>query len=166
LRPKHEFDVHAIIKCYPYFLGEEFASMRLVHERIYPDRTRADFTFSNKQKVVVVEVKKDAIDITMLIQLIDYLDKEKLQNPQKNLEGLLVGLPSNDLELKKGISESQYCISEKFISIDVPSDVRQIKICAEINCRKANWQYKTFCDYCGSQQFIEDPFIFQKHVRS
>lgn len=158
MRPKHEFDVHVIIKRYPYFLGREFANMKLTHERIYPDRTRADFTFSNKERVVVVEVKKGMIDIAMLNQANNYLDKEKNQNPRKNLEGLLVGLPSNDPELKKRINANNYPISEKLIGIDVPSDVRQIKICA--NCRKANWQHETSCEYCGSQGFIKDPFIF------
>lgn len=166
MRPKREFDVHDIIKCYPYFLGEEIASMKLIHERIYSDRTKADFTFSNEEKIVVVEVKKHMIDIAMLNQVIDYLNKEKNQNPGKNLQGLLVGLPSNDPELKKRINRSEYRISVKFIGIDVPSDARQIKICAESNCRKANWQHKTFCEYCGFQEFIKDPFIFQTHVKS
>lgn len=164
MRPKHEFDVHDVIKHYPYFLGREFANMKLTHERIYPDRTRADFTFSSKEKVVVVEVKKDTIDITMLDQTNNYLDKEKSQNLGKKLEGLLIGLPSNDPELRKRINANNYPISEKLIDIDVPSDARQIKICS--NCRKANWQHETSCEHCGSQEFIKDPFIFSNSRRS
>jgi hypothetical protein len=138
--------------------------MKLTHERIYPDRKRADFTFTNKERVVVVEVKKGIIDIAMFNQANNYLDKEKNQNPRKNLEGLLVGLPSNDPELKKRINANKYPISEKLIGIDVPFDVRQIKICA--NCRKVNWQHKISCEYCGSQEFIKDPFIFANSCRS
>lgn len=161
MRPKREFDIHDIIKRYPYFLGNEFGAMKLTHERIYDDRLRADFVFSNGQKAVVVEVKKGAMDLMMLWQLTRYLKREDRKH-NKRVEGLLVGLPSNHLGLKKEINKLEYPVSQKILNVDVPSDARQIKICAEPTCRKANWQHKRTCDYCGSCDFIRDPFFFSR----
>jgi len=158
LKPKRELDIHEIIKNYPYFLGHELAVMRLVHERIYPDRTRADFTFSDEKKIFVVEVKKSIISTEMLAQVLSYMDNERRQNTGKTVEGILVGLPSKNKKLEMEIQDCEYLISEKFIGVDVPSDARQIKICA--NCRRANWQHRRFCEYCGSSDHIKDPFMF------
>lgn len=161
MRAKREFDIHDIIKRYPYFLGNEFGTMKLTHERIYDDRLRADFVFSNREKAVVVEVKKGIMDLMMICQLKRYLRREDSEH-NKTVEGLLVGLPGNDMELQKEISKLEYRVFEKILNVDVPSDARQIKICAESTCRKANWQHKRTCDYCGSCDFIKDPFFFTR----
>jgi len=161
LRPEREFDIHDIIKRYPYFLGDDFSTMKLTHERVYDDRLRADFVFSNEEKAVVVEVKKGSMDLLMLLQLRRYLERESSKH-NKTVEGLLVGLPSNDSELRKEINKLEYSVSEKILNVDVPSDARQIKICAESTCRKANWQHKRVCYYCGSCDFIKDPFLFTR----
>lgn len=163
MKPRSEYDVHDIIERYPYFLGAEFEGMRLTHERIYPDRKRADFAFSDNQKTVVVEVKKGIIDYGMLSQLNEYIERERVADETKHLAGLLVGLPTNNAKLKKEIERCPYPILEKILNVDVPASPRQIKICAESNCRRANWQSRRSCVYCGSHQFVKDPFAFAKH---
>ena len=162
LKPRREYDVHDIIKYYPYFLGSTFARMHIIHERVYPNRTRADFTFSNKERISVIEVKKGFVDMEMLEQALAYLNEEKQQSQGKKLEGVLVGLPICDPDLTARIDGCGYPFLLKFINIDIPASATQIKICEENICRKANWQYRTTCDYCGSRKFINDPFTFTK----
>lgn len=160
MKPRNEYDVHDIIKYYPYFLDPKFATMRIIHERIYPNRTRADFTFSDAESVSVVEVKKGSIDVGMLEQALEYICEERKQSKDKSLQGVLVGLHSSGPDLTARISLCGYPFVLKYIGIDIPASADQIKLCEEHTCRKANWQYKTTCEYCGSRKFIGEPFSF------
>ncbi|MCW4028346.1 MAG: hypothetical protein NWE92_01700 [Candidatus Bathyarchaeota archaeon] len=162
VKPRREYDVHDIISAYPYFLGLKYASMQVTHEKIYPNRKRSDFVFSDDQEVIMVEVKKGYIDSAMLDQAFQYMNEEKKQRKNKKLEGILIGLPARNPELDALIASSEFNFSKKYLGIDVPTNVEQIKFCAETNCRKANWYYNSICQYCGSSNFIRDPFAFSR----
>jgi len=153
---RKEYDIHEIIKNYPYLLGNELENLNLKHERIYEDRTRADFVFANNDRAVVVEIKKGRIDTRMLVQALHYLDNEKMENPAKKLKGMLVGRYVSNT-LKNEIGKSDYKFEIKILGIDVPTN---IKICDK--CRRANVLSNSTCKYCGSRKFIVDPFLFRQ----
>jgi len=149
-----EYDIHEIIKNYPYILGAKFEKLKLTHEKIYKDRTRSDFVFSNKNSSVIVEVKKDLIDENVFKQALDYLKHEKKENPNNSLEVILIGKRTTS-QLKEVIKKSKYKFDIKLLDFDVPT---QIKLCNK--CRKAIAIYNKRCIYCGNNKFIIDPFLF------
>ena len=153
---KSEYDIHDIIRYYPYILGEEFESLDLKHEKIYEDRTRADFVFSSNQKSIVVEVKKGYIDEEMLNQATYYLNNESKENPGKTLKGVLVGRRKpGSLGFVSNFEHSGYTFEAKLLDIDLPMKIR---LCDK--CRKVNDKSSTVCKYCGSKKFVIDPFLF------
>lgn len=150
---KSEYDIHDIIKYHPYLLGKEFEHLVLKHEKIYGDRTRADFVFADDKTSIVIEVKKGEIDIEMLNQAIHYLDNERKENPAKKLKGILIGSRvMNNITIK--LQDTKYLFEIKLLNIDVPTE---IKLCSK--CRKANSLFDLICKYCGSKKFITDPFL-------
>lgn len=151
---RSEYDIHAIIRNYPYLLGHELENLNLKHERIYQDNTRADFVFTNDDRSIVVEVKKGQIDGESLRQALHYLDNEMRENPEKLLKGILIGRYASDT-LKNEIQKSRYEFEIKLLDVDIPT---KIKICDK--CRKANALFNNVCRYCGSRKFITDPFLF------
>jgi len=154
MNQKSEHDIHEIIKNYPYLLEEGLENLTITHEKIYQDRTRADFVFEDENHIIVVEIKKNFIDIEAIAQALNYLDNEKKQKPHKILKGILVGNYISNT-LKNEVNESEYKFDIKLLDIDVPT---QIKICDK--CRKANSLYRSLCKYCGHRKFIIDPFLF------
>jgi len=154
MSPNSEYNIHSIIRNYPYLLGDEFDNLDLRHERIYQDRTRADFVFTDSNLSVVVEVKKGPIDPRMLDQALHYLEKEKQENPSKCVKCLLVGTRTNKA-IERKINESNYRFEVKLLGSDVPT---RIKICDR--CRKANALSSQRCEYCNSARFVRDPFLF------
>jgi len=154
-----EYDIHDIIRIHPYILGEEFEGLSITHEKIYDDRTRSDFVFSNGHISIVAEVKIGNIDVQTLEQAIHYLDKEKKKNPHKKLLGILIGRRIvNKQELEEKMKNSGYEFKIKFLDKEVPTE---IKLCD--NCRKANTLWIPICKFCGSKKFITDPFLFIPH---
>jgi RecB family endonuclease NucS len=151
---KDEYDVHYLIRNFPYILGKEYNQLKLKHEKVYDDRTRSDFVFSNDHISIVVEVKKGAIDISMINQATHYLDNEKKENLTKILKGVLVGTLLKD-SVTQRLCDSDYPFEIKLLGIDIPIEV---KLCDK--CRKANATISTTCVYCGSKKFIVDPFLF------
>jgi len=156
---KSEYDIHSIIKIHPYILGilgEDYKNLHLKHEKVYDDRRRADFIFSNDRISIVVEVKIGKIDYQTLKQLLHYLSKEEKENPNKRLLGIIVGHRIDDKrKLNDKIKRSGYEIQIKILGRDIPSE---IKLCT--NCRKINALWSSSCRYCGSTEFISDPFLF------
>lgn len=151
-----EYDIHDIIRIHPYILGEEFEGLSITHEKIYDDRTRSDFVFSNEHIAIVVEVKIDYLNIGTIEQAIHYLNKEKKTNPYKKLKGVLVGSQIIDKkEFEEKMSISGYEFQVKFLDEDVPTE---IKLCD--NCRRANKLSAEICKFCRSNKFITDPFLF------
>ena len=154
MSPKSEYDIHSIIKNYPYLLGDEFNNLKLKHERIYEDRSRADFVFTDNVRSIVVEVKKGPIDLHMLAQALHYLDNERRENLARLLKGVLVGSRIQNT-LESEINKSGYKFEIKLLDIDVPT---KIKICDK--CRRANALSDVVCRYCSSRKFIIDSFLF------
>lgn len=154
MSPKSEYDIHSIIKNYPYLLGGEFDSLNLKHEKTYQDRTRADFVFANRICSIVVEVKKGPINIAMIDQALHYLDNERKGDPTKLLKGMLVGSYIHEA-LKNEVNKSEYEFEIKLLDVDIPT---KIKICDK--CRRANALSDVQCRYCNSRKFIIDPFLF------
>ncbi len=155
MNQKREYDIHTIIKNHPYLLGNEFENLNLKHEKVYQDRTRADFVFADNGLSIVVEVKKGYIDAEMLVQALHYLDNEKKENPRRFLKGILVGSGIVNT-LENEIKKSGYEFQIKLLDVDIPTN---IKICDK--CRRANSLFSTLCRYCNSKKFIIDPFLFQ-----
>lgn len=150
-----EYSIHSIIKNFPYLVKERFVSMKLKHEWVYSDGTRSDFVFEDSTLIVVIEVKKGQIDKRMICQLDGYIQNERKSNPQKKVDGILVGLGTIDKEVLQMILEKGY--STKFLDDDVPT---RIKICAKGKCRRATNYASERCPYCGSRKFVQDPFLF------
>jgi len=153
---RKEYDIHEIVKNYPYLLGSEFENLNLKHERIYEDRTRADFVFGSNDISVVVEVKRGKVDGKMLVQALHYLDNERRENPGKKLKGMLIGSHVSNT-LRNEIMRSDYKFEIKILDIDVPT---KVKICDK--CRRANALSNSICKYCRSRKFILDPFLFHQ----
>lgn len=151
---KPEYDIHAIIKNYPYILGDEFEDLSLKHERIYQDCTRADFVFADDDHSIVIEVKKGRIDAEMLLQALHYLDNEMKENPEKLLKGILIGRYVSNALINE-IKKSRFEFEIKLLDVDIPT---KVKICD--NCRKVNALSNLVCKYCESRKFIIDPFLF------
>jgi hypothetical protein len=151
---KSEYDIHALIRNYPYLLGDEFANLKMKHEKIYEDRTRADFIFTSDTLSIVVEVKKGPIDIEMLNQALHYLRNEQIESSGKTLKCVLVGSRVHQ-EVENKVSRIGFSFEIKLLNIDVPT---KIKICD--NCRRANPLTAVTCRYCKSRKFITDPFLF------
>lgn len=156
---KTEYDIHDLIGTYPYILDAEFENLSKKHEKIYSDRSRADFVFSNSNISIVVEVKIGSIDVRTVEQALHYLDMEKKEDPQKKLLGILVGHRIvNREELEEKMRNSGYEFEIKFLDRDIPTEV---KLCD--NCRKVNNLNMVKCKFCGSSKFIKDPFLFSPH---
>lgn len=159
---KNEYDIHSIIKIHPYVLGDDYKDLHLKHEKVYDDRKRADFIFSNDRVSIVVEVKIGRIDDQTLEQLLYYLSKEEKENPTKKLFGVIVGHRiDGERKLNDKIKKSKYDIQIKILDRDIPSE---IKLCT--NCRKINALWSSSCKYCGSTEFISDPFLFASNDKS
>lgn len=151
---KREYDIHDIIKRHPYLLGNSFKNLKLKHEKIYRDRTRSDFVFTNECCSIVVEIKKDLVDVQTLKQALHYLNNEKKENPESFLKGILIGRRTTK-QLENKIIKSEYKFEIKLLNLDIPT---RIKICDK--CRKANAISNKICKYCGTNKFIIDPFLF------
>ena len=156
---KNEYDIHDIIRIHPYILGEEFEGLYVKHEKIYADRKRADFVFSNDNISIVTEIKIGNVDVQTLEQAIHYLNEEKKENPHKQLLGILVGRRVvKKQELEEKMKNSGYEFKIKFLDKEIPTD---IKLCD--NCRKANTLWASTCKFCRSKKFIKDSFLFIPH---
>ena len=147
-----EYEIHKIIKLYPYLLDPELENAELKHERIYDNFKRADFVFylKKKNKIIVVEVKRDVIDYKALSQLLHYMEQEERLNHrcEMTIIGYLVGKYINK-NVKNRIKNLDKKIYVKFINIDLPV---KVKICSR--CRKANDILATRCKWCGYIRFI------------
>lgn len=156
---KNEYDIHDIIRIHPYILGEEVEGLYLKHEKIYEDRSRSDFVFSNSLVSIVIEVKRGNMDVQTLEQAIRYLDNEKDEDPHKKLLGILIGHRIvNKQQFEEKMKNSGYEFKIKFLDKEIPTE---IKLCD--NCRKANTLWIPVCKFCGSKKFITDPFLFIPH---
>lgn len=154
MSPQSEYDIHSIIRNYPYLLGQAFEDLSLKHEKVYEDRTKADFVFADDLRSIVVEVKVGRIDVRMLNQALNYLENEKRENPEKVLKGMLIGSHVSRT-VEREVNKSEYEFEIKLLNIDLPT---RIKICDK--CRRANALFNKMCKYCGSRKFITDPFLF------
>jgi len=149
-----EFDIHSIIRNYPYLISERFAAMQIKHEHVYPDGTRSDFVFEDATLSVVVEVKKGPIDKKMILQLDGYVAKEREQNPVKSVGGILIGRSIVNAEVLKLANDRGYEV--RFLDVNVPT---RIRLCAKGTCRRATSFANERCPYCGSRKFVIDPFL-------
>ncbi len=156
-----EKTIHSIIKTHPYLLGEDFSFLFLQYEFIYPDLTRSDFIFSNKNVAFIVEVKYGSLDFDAIKQIEGYLENEKNKHPQKDVNGILVGnRPHNEDSFNEEIVNCIFDINLLYLDEDIPTI---IKLCGM--CRRANFLFATKCKYCKSRQFLKDPFLFNRNIQ-
>lgn len=156
LKLKNEYDIHKIIKTHPYLLGPELESLNIKHEKIYSDRTRSDFVFSNEHQSIVVEVKIGYLDTDTIEQAVHYLHMERKENPDKILIGIFIGYAIKDnIKFNLKLKQYNYPFKIKYLDVDIPT---KIKICDF--CRKANKLSTLKCKFCGSLKFVFDPFLF------
>lgn len=154
----NENDIHTIILTHPYLLGIELEDMIVKHEKIYDDRTRADFIFSDDNISIVIEVKVGSLDRYSIEQAEHYLEKERDLKTNIKLKGILVGgRPLDKTNFRDRIEQSRFIFQIMILGEDIP---REIKLCAERRCKKANPLSAFKCSFCGSKKFIKDPFMF------
>ena len=155
----NEYDIHTIILTHPYLLGHEFENLSLKHEKLYVDRTRADFIFSDNYTSIVVEVKIGPLDIYAIEQAEHYLEKERDLNTDVELSGILIGSkPLDEINFQDRIEHSKFIFRIMILGDDFP---KEIKLCGKSKCKKANPLSVSKCNYCGSKKFIKDPFMFK-----
>lgn len=120
-------------------------------QMVFDDDTRTDITFSNEDEIIIVELKKGAIDHGALNQLLHYLRKtSSIEKGKRKISGILVGASINDkIELLKNIKESGFDIKLKVYGKDVPTI---IKFCEK--CRRATSVSDTICRYDGCKKFF------------
>ena len=140
-------------------MGHDFEKLSLKHERLYDDRTRADFIFSDNCASKVVEVKIGPLDIYAIEQVEHYLEKERDLNSDIELSGILIGGKSLDeINFQNRIEHSNFIFRIMILGDDFP---KEIKLCGKRKCKKANALSVSKCSYCGSKKFIEDSFMFK-----
>jgi RecB family endonuclease NucS len=143
-----EREIADILYNFPHLIDPQFLNEFPKREYLFPNTSRADLVFFGSSEIIVVELKKDVLKQSAVLQLWEYLASMKQKFPNKKIRGILIG-ESLDSEATRLLQTSTFPIEVKLLGRDIPT---AIKICQ--NCRRANEIREKTCKFCGAYQWI------------
>lgn len=143
-----EKEIADILYNFPHLIDPQFLDEVPKREFLFPNTNRADLVFFGRSEIVIVELKKDTLTQSAVLQLWEYLSDMKQKFPDKKLRGILIGT-SLDSVAARLLKTSTFPIEVKLLEHDIPI---AIKICQ--TCRRANEILEEKCIYCGTSKWI------------
>ncbi|MHA1341922.1 MAG: endonuclease NucS domain-containing protein [Promethearchaeota archaeon] len=146
-----EKDIENFLSLYPYLISPELSSGKLYTQykiKIGQSKIRyIDILYYKKDCIFVIELKKNIISLTDLVQLSEYIDFFKKESPNKKIIGYIIGRDIKENTLL-------YLKNKNFIFKKLGYDIPlKIKFCA--NCRKAVNYFSDECPFCKFTSFIK-----------
>lgn len=147
LKDLQESDIQHLYYQFPYLIEKEYINYQ--KEQFVKIKSGIiDILVTNKDEIVVIELKKVQLEDTHLLQLYQYMREIAEQNKNKNVTGILIGKKEKK-ELDSLLKTLEFKIKIKILEEDIPINV---KICK--SCRIANSIDKLFCFNCKGTMWL------------
>lgn len=141
LKDLQESDIQHLYYQFPYLIEKEYINYQ--KEQFVKIKSGIiDILVTNKDEIVVIELKKVQLEDTHLLQLYQYMREIAELNENKKVRGVLIGKKEKN-ELGPLLQTLEFKIKIKILEEDIPIN---IKICK--NCRIANSIDNKYCFSC------------------
>ena len=107
-----------------------------------------DILVKNESEIVVIELKKEPLVDSHVLQLYQYLQEMRELNKDKRISGILIGKKEKN-DLNSLLKTFDFEVKVKILETDIPIN---IKICN--NCRCANPIHIDFCFNCKGKNWL------------